>query len=89
MDTGLGPVRATPRKKENPCHRSLFPNLLQQDRELSLMTITDDVDGDVCNEKRLVIVMARSHPGEPLSSFVIQGNHINKPCPGLNGCLYN
>jgi hypothetical protein len=40
---------------------------------LSLITITDDIDGDVSNDKRLVIVMARSHPGEPLSSFVIQG----------------
>ena len=39
-----------------------------------MMTITDDVDGDVSNDKRLVIVMARVHPGEPLSSFVIQGD---------------
>jgi hypothetical protein len=45
----------------------------QQHRELSLMTITDDVVGDVSNDKRLVIVMARAHPGEPLSSFVVQG----------------
>ena len=52
------------------------------------MTITDDVDGDVCNEKRLVIVMARSHPGEPLSSFVIQGNHFDKPGPGNGGAIF-
>jgi len=52
--------------------------MFQQNRQVSLVTISDNIEADITDKKRIVIVMARSHPGEPLSSFVIQGISILK-----------
>ena len=41
-----------------------------------MVTITDDVEADVSFEgKRVVVVMARIHPCDSISSFVIQGHN--------------
>ena len=42
-----------------------------------MVTITDDVEADVSADgKRIVVVMARIHPCDAISSFVIQGQQM-------------
>ena len=51
-----------------------YKNVFQNGREVSLVTITDDLEADVSVEsKRVVVVLARIHPCDTASSFVIQG----------------
>ena len=43
-----------------------------------MVTITDDVEADVSADgKRIVVVMARIHPCDAISSFVIQGQQLS------------
>ena len=42
-----------------------------------LVTITDEVEGDV-NGKNLIIVLTRSHPSDSATSFVVQGTYLSK-----------
>ena len=61
--------------------------LLQQGRKLEMLTITENSDEEHNEDdggkeekklKRIVMVMARQHPGESPSSYVVQGESCDK-----------
>lgn len=60
-------------RKAEYCKVEEFANS-SQNRQVSMTTITDNIEADVSDErKKIIVVMARIHPCDSVSSYVCQG----------------